>query len=52
MQGFFRITVLFDDATGEAGHGGIAAAFHDELCTAVGTTGHIRIEVICGQVFA
>ena len=46
------VTVLFDDATGKAGHGSITAAFGNDLCAAVGTAGHIRIKILCGQILA
>ena len=46
------VTVLFDDATGKAGHGSITAAFVNNLCAAVCTLGHICIKIICGQILA
>ena len=44
------VTVLFDDATCKTGHGGITAAFGNDLVAAVRAAAHIGIEVIPGQI--
>ena len=46
------VSVLFDNTTGKAGHGGITASFGNDLGAAVETTGHIRIKILCGQILA
>ena len=51
LVGSFAVAVLFDDTTGKSGHCGVAAAFGNNLITAVRPAVHICIKVLAGQIF-